>query len=104
MVRCGQQATQFANWALLEFAKLDSKPLVATEKGERLPPIGHAEKNNWLREVYQIGRARWPELDSQSLACKLRSLVEQKATAAGVNFEYTGNCEAAAEPQVLEES
>lgn len=70
-----RQATQVSNWMITELAKADSAPLIESAAGPRLPKM--APLNPLLRRLYHECRARWPELDSQSLS-SLRQRVVSK--------------------------
>jgi hypothetical protein len=70
-----RQATQLSNWILTELAKADTLPLEVSTNGPKLPRID--DLAGLMRRIYQEGRQRWPELDSQSF-CSIRHRVLAK--------------------------
>jgi hypothetical protein len=60
--RCWKESTALANWAINELAKAD---VVRTNQLERLPPMSRVN-------LYQEARARFPQLNCQSVNAILR--------------------------------
>lgn len=67
-VRDGQRDTaRLANRLLFELARRDALPLEPGEKGPKLPKLTE-DPAGLKRELYHLGRAEYPDLDSQAVS------------------------------------
>ena len=63
-----QECAMILNWAMVEFAKSDNEPCKKVERGYKLPKWSSAAV-----PLYGIGRALYPNVDSQTFGSLLRT-------------------------------